>query len=102
MVTNERVQAEVAAEIGRISVWRNCYTGPGYIAISEMPIEAIRSLANHQVRNRLTVEMLDSELLAAAEGVIGWLEYTGMLALVEPSRLKALRAAIAAEEAKRG
>ena len=54
VITEERIQAEVAAEIRRIEVW-NYFAGPldGY---------QVRSLADHLVRNRLQVEMGVEEL----------------------------------------
>ena len=52
--TEERAQAEVAAEVRRIEVW-NSFAGP----LGDLQV---RSLANHLVRNRLQVEMGVGEL----------------------------------------
>ena len=49
-ISNERIEAEVEAEIRRIKVWVNGEW-------PWMPDPAIHSLASHLVRNRLQIEM---------------------------------------------
>jgi hypothetical protein len=117
MVTNERIEAEVAAEVKRISAWNENVdqTIPsrhflcpdmcaGYgLKEEDGPLcpHQVYSLANHLVRNRLTVEMLDSGLLAALKAAITCRD--GMLYHQLPiSVQKQVNAAILAEEARRG
>ena len=61
-ITEERVQAEVAAEIRRIEWWNQAARPyPQYLFPLLSPAQ-VRSLADHLVRNRLQVEMGVEEL----------------------------------------
>ena len=79
-ITEERIQAEVAAEIRRIEAWNATQQNtPTWIAfLSE---KAIISLANHLVRNRLQVETGAAELRAKGHAL-------GQNVLHHPARCK--------------
>ena len=64
-ITPEYIEAEVEAEVRRIEAWNNLRSHSHY-----MTDGAIRSLANHLVRNRLQVEAALLTAAKAAEALI--------------------------------
>ena len=102
-ISEERIQAEVAAEIKRIEAWVNGEW-------PWMPGPAIYSLASHLVRNRLQVEMTaDSGLLVAAEAIVkayreGYkdMHNLGIPVNISESIVAKLEDAVVAEKVKRG
>ena len=98
-ISNERIEAEVEAEVRSLTAWNECYH-----KLDELEI---RRLANHSARNRLTAEMArveaENKLLAAAKRLDDWIS-TNLY--IRPGvsgceELVAFRAAIATVEAAR-
>ena len=108
-IGNERIEAEIAAEVRRIEAWNNTLENAARGLRSPLTPKWIRELANHLVRNRLQVEdaRVQALLEAAKEGadfIQWWLTKVpvGFQADVGLQRelLAHIRAAIAAAEEK--